>query len=306
MLHRMLSPKFNNPGGITEDFLRTCLQYLKKNQYHFLSLEEMVQALTTNRQLPKRSVVFTIDDGYIDQAEIALPVFEEFNCPVTFFVITGMLDQTLWPWDAQVAWITQATKKESLNINISGNAVRFQLNDVHNKRLSRRAIQDYFKSVDSNQLPEQINSLAEAAAVDIPAHPPAEFMPMTWTLARQYESDIVRFAPHSITHNILSKLDAESLEKELHGSWLKISSELDQPAKIFCYPTGRPGDYGTREIEALNRLGYTAAVSTTAATVDIDNHSSQQLFTLPRYALPSTMGDFIQYCSWIEFARNRK
>jgi len=105
MLHRMQSDEISNPGGISAEHLRQCLQYLKKNHYSFVSLESLVDALRKHAPLPSRSVVFTIDDGYQDQAEIALPVFKEFGCPVTFFVITGMLDQTLWPWDAQIYWL---------------------------------------------------------------------------------------------------------------------------------------------------------------------------------------------------------
>lgn len=305
MLHRMVSAHFNNPGGVSEDFLRACLKYLKNNRYHFLSLETLILALTRDEPLPPRSVVFTMDDGYLDQAEIALPVFEEFGCPITFFIITGMLDQNFWPWDAKVAWIARATKKTSLTIKLDGNPVNFQLDNPDSERLSRRAIQDHLKSVDARRIPGIIDQLAATAGVAIPQQPPDEFMPMSWALARQYESDLVRFAPHSDSHNILSRLDEKSLERELKDSWQKISSELDNPVKVFCYPTGRQEDYGSREIEALNRLGYIGAVSTTAASVDLSDHSRQQLFSLPRYSLPSTIGDFIQCCSWIEFIRNK-
>jgi peptidoglycan/xylan/chitin deacetylase (PgdA/CDA1 family) len=305
MLHRMISPEFSIPGGISEAYLRQCLQYLKKNHYHFLSLESLVQALRNHEPLPARSVVFTIDDGYLDQAQIALPVFEEFGCPITFFVITGMLDQTLWPWDAQIAWLIQHTPVKDLHFNIAENPVRFPLDNAQNKRLSRRTIQDYLKTVNATLIPGFVDELAEKACVEIPQQPPPEYMPLSWEQARQLESNIVRFAPHSDTHNILSRLDDKILDNELKNSWQKISSELQHPVKIFCYPTGRPEDYGVREIEALNRLDYIAAVSTTAAAVDLNNRSQHQLFTLPRYSLPSTMGDFIQYCSWIEFTRNK-
>lgn len=305
MLHRMLSARFSNPGGVSEAFLRECLQYLNNNHYHFLSLEELVQALTQREPIPSRSVVFTMDDGYLDQAEIALPIFEEFGCPITFFVITGMLDQNLWPWDAKIAWLTQATDKQSLIVDFDGVAVNLQLDTPQHERQSRRAIQDHLKTLDADRVPGIIDALAKNADVEIPQQAPTEFRPMTWALARQYESDLVRFAPHSDSHNILSRLDDKSLEQELSNCWRKISSELDNPVKIFCYPTGRPEDYGPREIDRLKQLGYIGAVSTTAASVDLGDHSWQQRFTLPRYSLPSTMGDFIQYCSWIEFIRNK-
>ena len=303
MLHRMQTPQIKNPGGTTASHLEYCLQYLKNRRYHFLPLEELIHGLTTRQPLPPRCVVFTMDDGYVEQAEIALPIFEAYGCPVTFFVITGMLDQDYWPWDAKIAWIIQTSRKTTLPVSINGKLVDFSLGNPGERRNSRRAIQDYLKTVEASLVLGILHEIAETADVAIPRNPPPEYMPMSWDQARQHESDLVRFAPHSNTHNILSRLDPASLEAELRESWKKIASELTNPSKIFCYPTGRPGDYGLREITTLVRLGYTGAVSTTAATVDLNNPSRKQRFAIPRYSLPDEPGTFVQYCSWLEFAR---
>jgi len=96
-----------------------------------------------------------------------------------------------------------------------------------------------------------LHELADIAAVQLPENPPSDYRPITWTQARQLESDVVSFAPHSVTHNILSRLDDSRLEAEIKHSWQTISAELENPLKVFCYPTGRQEDYGQREIDVL-------------------------------------------------------
>ena len=110
MVHRINFDGSSKPG-ITPDHLRNCLLYLYQTGYQPVSLEDLFSALNNQTQLPEKAAVFTMDDGYIDQALIAAPIFIELDCPVTFFVITDMIDQTMWPWDAQVSWIINHTKK---------------------------------------------------------------------------------------------------------------------------------------------------------------------------------------------------
>ena len=52
-----------------------------------------------------RAVAFTIDDGYVEQATVAAPVFAEFDCPVTTFVTSGFLDRALWFWWDQIEYV---------------------------------------------------------------------------------------------------------------------------------------------------------------------------------------------------------
>jgi hypothetical protein len=93
------------------------------------------------------------------------------------------------------------------------------------------------------------------------------------------------------------------MEEEILGSWQTIEKELASPLKVFCYPTGRFMDYGPREIEFLRENGFHGAVSTLSATVNIQKNQEDVIYHLPRFELPANMVDFVQYCSWIEQAK---
>ena len=306
MLHRITLDEDAYSGAITPEHLRRCLNYLVDHDYTFISLEHLVTALTNHETLPARAVVFTIDDGFIDQADITVPIFLEFSCPLTFFVITGMLDQTLWPWDAQISWITESTRQPLLKTEINGHPVEVSLDGENGRRRARRVLQDILRETPADRVTAAVRNLAQAAEIEVPVQPPASYRPMDWDMARTLERKGVRFAPHSVSHQILSRLDEAPLRQEILASWESVQRELENPLKVFCYPTGRRIDYGQREIDMLKREGFLGAVSTTPELVDPGNHSSKQLFSLPRLALPHTMDDFIQYCTWIEYAKQAR
>lgn len=305
MLHRIAPHGQPREGRIDPEHLRNCLEYLRENHYTFISLGELISALHDNKSLPPKSVCFTVDDGYIDQAQITAPVFLEYNCPVTFFVITGMLDQAVWPWDAQVSWIIESSKKISLESSAVVKQLGIKSDEITSKRELRRSIQNAIKKIDAELIPEFLQQLADTASVIIPKTPPPDYQPMNWNSARQLEKRGVHFAPHSVTHNILSRLSQKSMEQEINQAWQIISNELENPLKVFCYPNGRPVDFGEREIEALKKAGYLGAMSTTPDFVMNDKKSRDYIYSLPRFALPDNMTDFIQYCSWMKCIRRR-
>ena len=306
MLHRMTYEGHPDTGRSTPEHLRRCLDYLVENNYTFISLEQLVLALKNHQTLPRKAVAFTMDDGYIDQAEIAAPIFLEYNCPLTFFVITGMLDQSIWPWDAQVSWIVETTEKQSLVTEIAGKPLTFKLHDKENRRIARRAIQDIIKEKNAELLPQIIEQLVRDAELTLPAHAPSAHKPMDWDMARKLENQGIRFGPHSVTHHILSRLSKDPLEQEINSSWKTMEKELKNPLKLFCYPSGRDIDFGTREIIALENAGFLGAVSTIPRFVEQGQHQNNQLFNLPRLALPDSMDDFIQCCTWIEYAKSAR
>ena len=303
MLHRMTHASLPDSGKATSRHLRRCLRYLVRNKYNFISLERLVLSLRNEEVLPPKPVVFTLDDGYADQADIAVPIFLEFDCPVTLFVITGMLDHALWPWDAKVSWIIETTGKTSLNTTISGHSLSLNLGDSYQKRLARRLLHNHIREASATDIPEILLQLASDADVVLPQEAPDAYRPLSWEMARQLEQDGVQFAPHSVTHNILSRLSRESQEREIHDSWLTMTNELARPLKIFCYPAGRAQDFGHREIETLKSNGFLGAVTTIPGVYKSEYSTEKHVYRLPRFSLPQSMGEFIQYCSWIESTR---
>jgi peptidoglycan/xylan/chitin deacetylase (PgdA/CDA1 family) len=64
------------------------MKYLKTHGYRVVSLAEFVEWLHLRRQLPRKTVVLTFDDGYRSFREHAYPVLKELRFTATLFVYT--------------------------------------------------------------------------------------------------------------------------------------------------------------------------------------------------------------------------
>src|SRR5689334_21224101 len=104
MLHRFAMPDLGVSGHEPE-VLRGHLEYLRARDYDLLDLGELLERIENNAPFTRRSVVFTVDDGYADFAEVGAPVFAAYDCPVTVFLITDFVSGKLWNWFDRVLWM---------------------------------------------------------------------------------------------------------------------------------------------------------------------------------------------------------
>jgi peptidoglycan/xylan/chitin deacetylase (PgdA/CDA1 family) len=301
MLHRVTMDE--KPGvRHTPAFLRRCLDYLGDNRFNFVSIETIIACLHGDASLPPKPVAFTLDDGFMDQATIAAPIFMEYNCPVTIFLTTGMLDGKLWPWFDQVGYFLANARNTVISLKTSQGLQTLRLRKPEERLRVIHFIRDIMKEMADASIAEMLDHLTTATQVEIPDEVPEEHRPLTWNMARQLEKKGVRFGPHTVSHRILSRLDAADMKFEITASWQRLREELVSPCPVFCYPNGKYADFGDREIETVKETGFIGALSSLPKQVN-RGAAGDHLFRLPRLALPKSFDDFVQYCGWIQHAK---
>lgn len=67
------------------------MKYLKDNNYHTITPEELYDSLSGNYQLPENPVLITFDDGYLDNYENAYPILKKYGFKATIFVISSFV-----------------------------------------------------------------------------------------------------------------------------------------------------------------------------------------------------------------------
>lgn len=92
MYHSIAYEKGNDLRIPIEKF-REQMKFLKDNGYNTLTLTEVSDLFTKNIPVPKKSVVLTFDDGYVDNYTNAFPILKEFGIKATIFVITDWVDK---------------------------------------------------------------------------------------------------------------------------------------------------------------------------------------------------------------------
>jgi peptidoglycan/xylan/chitin deacetylase (PgdA/CDA1 family) len=80
--------------SVAPELFRDHMEFLFYQGYTPISLYQLHDALMTGTTLPPKPVVLTFDDGYIDHYTNVFPVLREYRYAATFFIITGMPDQS--------------------------------------------------------------------------------------------------------------------------------------------------------------------------------------------------------------------
>ena len=68
------------------------MRYLKNNGYTVITLDEFFDFLEFRKQLPKKAVVLTFDDGWQGVYTIAFPILKKYGFPATLFVYTDLVN----------------------------------------------------------------------------------------------------------------------------------------------------------------------------------------------------------------------
>src|SRR6201747_3286694 len=118
MLHhvrprRDLAFQPNHHLEITPDFLRAMLSHLRSSGIDIITIDEVHQRLA-ERDFSRRFACFTLDDGYRDNRDFALPVLREFAAPFTVYVASDFAEGTgrLW-WIALEMVVAKAQVVEA-------------------------------------------------------------------------------------------------------------------------------------------------------------------------------------------------
>lgn len=285
MLHRFAEPG-NGLFGHDRELFRRTLERLRRDGYVMLTVTEAVRRLNEGRGFPRRSVVFTMDDGYRGALEQSVDLFQAYDCPLTVFVTTGFIDGSCWLWWDQIEYVCLSSGRRSIDIAWNDANVRLDLGDRRTTINSLLQVCEWCKTLPDEEKWRFIRALADAAEIEIPARAPGEYAPLTWSDMRALEGKGVTFGPHTVTHPILPKVDDRQVVWEIAESCARVRAELARPVEVFAYPNGA---YGDREIDVVARSGMLGAVTTRPAYASARSGTAgASRFAIPRFGYPET------------------
>lgn len=300
MVHRIAVPELGI-DGLNPDHLARCLDYLLESGHHFISLEEAITRSQQGTLEKKRWVAFSLDDGFFEQVDIAADIFHRYRCPATFFLITGFVDGTLWPWDHQLMYVMDNTRHQQLRITVDGRSRDLDPNSptIHSDVLA------IFKKTQGKDIYALVTEIGQAAGVDIPYPPPPALAPTNWQRVQEMEQKGMRFAAHSVTHRILSRLDDSELIHEISASIDRVRQQCREPANVFCYPSGRSDEFDARAIDILKEQGVLGAFSAEPGYLSASQirKNSTQRYLIPRMTVPNDFDEFKRYLTWAQYVR---
>jgi peptidoglycan/xylan/chitin deacetylase (PgdA/CDA1 family) len=264
---------------VTPDFLRAMLHHLKSLDIDIVTLDEVHHRLT-NRQFARRFAAFTLDDGYRDNRDFALPVLREFAAPFTVFVTSDFAEGTgrLW-WVALERTIAKAAVIE---ITMGGNAVRLDTSTVAGKQAAFDRLHDWMRGLPEHDLRREIGALCARYGVDEAAI--CRDLCMSWDELTNFAGDpLVAIGAHTVSHCNLALQSEANTREEMTVSRARIEERLRRDVLHFCYPYGDRLAAGAREFALAAAAGFKTAMTTRPGMIFPE--SADHLTALPRVSL---------------------
>ena len=224
--------------------------------------------------LPSRAVCVTFDDGYADNALVALPILRRWKIPATFFVATGFLDGGRMFNDTIIETFRRLPG-EVLETPWLG----LPALPITSSAERMRAFATVIEALKYRSPSERVE-LAERLALGLPSPLPTDLM-MTRDQVRSLAAAGMAVGGHTRRHPILATLAPDAARAEIESGREDLESILGERVEVFAYPNGRPiRDYRPEHVDMVKAAGFRYAVSTTWGSVNAKADPLQ----LPRLA----------------------
>ncbi|GAA5235695.1 poly-beta-1,6-N-acetyl-D-glucosamine N-deacetylase PgaB [Verticiella sediminum] len=89
-------------------------EWLRANDYHPISLDDVVQSRSGGKPLPPRAVLLTFDDGFASNYTHVFPLLKQFGYPAVFALVTSWVDL---PADQPIALSAKLTVPRNTFLN---------------------------------------------------------------------------------------------------------------------------------------------------------------------------------------------
>ncbi|MBX3601543.1 MAG: polysaccharide deacetylase family protein [Rubrivivax sp.] len=246
---------------------------LLRRHFHVLPLGRAL-SLLNDGALPAGAVAITFDDGYADNAEVALPILQRHGLAATFFVATGFLDGGRMFNDSVIECLRH-TRLQQVDLAEFGLG-RLPLTTAAERRAAIDALLPrvkYLGLAEREHFLDQLHALTGRPAL------PGDLMMRSRQVVELHRAGM-EIGGHTVHHPILRLLPEADAEREIRAGRERLQALTDAPVQVFAYPNGQPGkDYGEREVAIVRRLGFLGAVSTRRGTVTTASDRHQ----LPRF-----------------------
>lgn len=273
ILHRVLPKPDKLFAGVPDAARFRAFLRMLKSLYRVLPLGEALRLLAEGR-LPAGSAALTFDDGYEDNATVALPILAEEGVPATIFVATRFLDggrmfnDTVWE-------SLRHTTCDGADLDFLGLGQVVIGSWDDRRRLCEQVI-DAIKYLDFDARERAAQRVAETLKVS-----PRDDLMMRSEQVARLPADLITVGAHTHSHPILTRLAPREARQDILQGRARLEQIRGKRIELFAYPNGKPGhDYGRVHVDIVRDAGFRAAVTTAPGA----HVGSGDYYQIPRFS----------------------
>jgi peptidoglycan/xylan/chitin deacetylase (PgdA/CDA1 family) len=259
------------------------IEFLTKN-FEIITMRQIENYLQGKKDIPKKSIALTFDDGYANNTKYAEPVLKDLGAKATLYLATGYIGtgKLMWSDEIELAILTFPSDNFKLRLD---KEIFFNISTLENRHLALREIKTYLKK----SLPEKIyyvlqelKKLARISkfSIDADLH---SFL--SWDDVRSmHSSNIWEIGAHTVDHYSLGVLSPRVGINQIRNSVNRVKDELNiDYAPLFSYPEGREFDMPLYASEFLKDIGLKSAPSALPGRNNLTKLSKKRAMRLKRY-----------------------
>lgn len=254
--HRFGDPERSviDPGvfSATAEQFEAEISYLAKN-CDLIRLEDIPDVMRIGGT--RRAVLLTIDDGYLDNYEIAYPILKQYNASAVIFLATGFLDAPRVSWWDEVSWIVRQARGREIRLPTRWNVEPLTVPVQNWSHVASRILR-IVKTLTAVELHELLEDLAERTRVGRAPVTPDTAPWMTWEMIREMRRGGIEFGGHTVTHPVLSYCPIDQQRAEITESKARIEQELGERITAFSYPVGMQTSFTDQTMRLVQEAGY--------------------------------------------------
>lgn len=263
-----------------EEFIKQ-LNYFK-NKYCCISMSEAVSIINSKEAINKNYMVFTFDDGYLDNLKHGMDLLKKYNIRPIVYLTANKIETKEPIWTETVDYIFAKSDKVYCEINIAGERILGKTDSKKGLEDLIANIKNIFIKMPQDIIMVQIENLIKKLGVRGDGR---KNELLNWDNANELMASGWEIGSHTMNHVNLAAESEDTVISELSVSRGLIEDRLGCKVEDFAYPYGRRDHYNNFIIETVKKY-YRSAVTTTEGI----NQCGDDLYHLRRVMIANHHG----------------
>lgn len=290
--------------GLDVNLFREQIAFMKSN-FNIVTMEQVLEAISTKEKLPEKALLLTFDDGYADNYTVAMPVLEEYGVQGSFFIpgktftTHQLLDVNKIHYvlaSANIYNLVEDLKKEmdyyrGQEFQYASTEELFAKYAVASRFDIKETV--FVKQMLQTVLPEKLRNIISsklfAKYVGVTEEQLAYELYMSEEQIRTMKRHGMFVGIHGYDHYWLGNLQVEQMENDIS---LALDEFVDRKQWVMNYPYG---NYNKDVLAYISKQGACLGLTTEVRLADIDKDNPLELPRLDCNDFPPKSNNYLKY-----------
>jgi peptidoglycan/xylan/chitin deacetylase (PgdA/CDA1 family) len=287
-------PKSFNSSGkhLNLEIFQKQINFLASN-FEIVTMRDVENFFHSRKDLPKKSIAITFDDGYANNLKYAHGILENLSVPATIYLSTGYIGMNRLIWSDEVELAVLSLPFEKFKIKLD-QEILFDSSTVEKRIVALNQIKKVLKKSPPKVIASVISELTVHNKNYRARVTPDLHSFLDWDEVRFMKSSkIWEIGAHTVDHYSLGTVSSRVGIAQIKDSIFKLSQEVEtSDLPLFSYPEGQNFDIPSYAVDCLNSLGIKSSPSAIAGKNMISRFRTKRAMFLKRYLVGFENLDF--------------